>query len=41
MKGNEEIFGMSVGLGCRGTIVTPKAFKKMKVRKTEHVGKKF
>ena len=36
-----EKIELIVDSGCRRTIVKPKAFKDMRVKKTEHVGKNF
>ena len=41
MEGQEEKIEMIIDSGCRRTIVKPKAFNGMKVRKTEHFGKNF
>ena len=41
METGEETIEMVVDSGCRRTIVKPKAFKNMKVKKTEHAEKNF
>ena len=41
METGEETIEMVVDSGCRRTLAKPKAFQKMKVKKTEHVGLNF
>ena len=41
METGEETIEMVVDSDCRRTLAKPKAFLKMKVKKTEHVGLSF
>ena len=41
METGEKPIEMVVDSGCRRTFAKPKAFKKMEVKKTEHVGLNF